>query len=128
MNDEQERELLEQVRKNVRAEFGIEAESVVEGLRTYVRDQRQIEKDRREKTGRNREKRLGGVQDEEVEEPSSWEVLNEKVKGDRRSGDESGNELEREDMKERTWEEEEESGMMDREEEGWKKGRKKSLD
>ena len=44
-DEEQEEEFLEQIRKNVKVEFGVGAESVIEGLRTCVREQRQIERD-----------------------------------------------------------------------------------
>ena len=107
----------------MRAEFGVEAESVIEGLRTYMREQRQIERDRRKKLEKDEEKRRCVMRDEEVAESASWEVVNEMVNDDRRNEAEGRNELERGDGK-GVWEAEEKSEMMDGVEEEWERGRK----
>ena len=51
-HEEQEEEFLEQIRKNVKVELGVGAESMIEGLRTCVREQRLVERDRRKKEER----------------------------------------------------------------------------
>ena len=82
VNEEQEEEFMQGICRKLRAEVGVGAESVTEGPRTYVREQRQIEEDWRKKDGR----------DEETLGLTSWGVANEAVGGRSETKDRKGRE------------------------------------
>ena len=85
VDEGREEELMEYLCKAMRAEFGdVGAEMMIGGIRKFVREQRQAEKDRRKKDER-KERRQHWKQDEEAGELTRREAVNETV-GDTRGG------------------------------------------